>query len=109
MMAENRPNVVAIVVDGQKANSLPLYGFPVVQTPHRERLAAEGVLFQHAYATCSKSHKNGWTICKIGPRCCKYQAWVRKSAAFDVLLLCIGKGLAPWGTWPNWLVSLSGC
>jgi hypothetical protein len=33
------PNVVIIMVDEQKANSLPLYGNPLVQTPSLERLA----------------------------------------------------------------------
>ena len=46
------PNVVIILVDEQKANSLPLYGNPVVRTPNLERLAEGGVLFDQAYATC---------------------------------------------------------
>jgi arylsulfatase len=48
----DQPNVVVIMVDEQKANSLPLYGNPIVRTPNLERLAAGGVLFDHAYATC---------------------------------------------------------
>jgi arylsulfatase A-like enzyme len=46
------PNVVILMVDEQKANSLPLYGNPVVRTPNLARLAEEGVLFDQAYATC---------------------------------------------------------
>ena len=45
------PNIVIIMVDEQKANSLPMYGNPIVQTPHLEALAASGVQFNHAYAT----------------------------------------------------------
>ena len=52
MIASPAPNVVIILVDEQKADSLPLYGNPIVKTPNLERLAAEGVLFNHAYATC---------------------------------------------------------
>jgi arylsulfatase A-like enzyme len=48
----NTPNVVVIMVDEQKANSLSLYGNPLVQTPNLDRLADEGVLFDRAYATC---------------------------------------------------------
>ena len=48
----HKPNIVLIMVDEQKANSLPLYGNPVVRAPNLQRLAAEGVLFTHAFATC---------------------------------------------------------
>ncbi len=51
-MAADRPNVVIIMTDEQKATSLPLYGNSVVQAPNLERLAAEGMLFTHAHATC---------------------------------------------------------
>lgn len=45
-------NVVVIMTDEQKATTLPLYGNPVVQTPNLERFGAEGIVFEHAYATC---------------------------------------------------------
>ena len=51
-MNAREPNVVIIMVDEQKADSLPLYGNPIVQAPNLARLAGEGVLFRQAYATC---------------------------------------------------------
>jgi arylsulfatase A-like enzyme len=51
-MSISQPNVIVIMVDEQKANSLPLYGNPIVRTPNLQRLAEEGVLFDQAYATC---------------------------------------------------------
>ncbi|MCC6407273.1 MAG: sulfatase-like hydrolase/transferase [Planctomycetes bacterium] len=42
------PNVVLIVVDALRADVLSCYGHPRVQTPHIDRLAREGVLFERA-------------------------------------------------------------
>lgn len=64
-------NVVLIVADDH-GRDLGAYGNPVIQTPHLDALASEGVLFTHAFATtasCSASrsvilsgmhnHRNG--------------------------------------------------
>ena len=51
-MSNDRPNVVIIMVDEQKATSLPLYGNPVVKAPNLLQLASEGVQFEQAYSTC---------------------------------------------------------
>ncbi len=51
-MSSKKPNVVVIMVDEQKAGSLPLYGNVDVQTPNLETLAEGGVCFEHAYTTC---------------------------------------------------------
>ncbi len=56
----NRPNVVFIVVDDLN-NTLGCYGHPVVQTPHVDRLAEEGILFENAhcnYAVCNPSRSS---------------------------------------------------
>lgn len=52
-----RRNVVFIVVDDLNT-ALSVYGNPVVRTPNFERLAAHGVVFEHAYSQfplCSPS------------------------------------------------------
>jgi N-sulfoglucosamine sulfohydrolase len=67
-----RPNVVLIVSDDHGRGDLGCYGNPVIQTPHLDRLAAEGVRFNNAFCTsasCSASrsvilsglynHRNG--------------------------------------------------
>ena len=51
-MSAGRPNIVFIMTDQQKRDSLSIYGNPIVQTPNLERLAAEGTIFDHAYSTC---------------------------------------------------------
>ena len=48
--AAERPNVVWIVVDDMSPN-FSCYGETAIETPHVDRLAAEGVRFTRAYAT----------------------------------------------------------
>jgi len=48
-MSSERPNVLLIVVDQLTAFVLRAYGGDVARTPHIDRLAAEGVLFEQAY------------------------------------------------------------
>ena len=45
----NRPNILFIMSDQLIAALTGAYGHPVVQTPHLNRLAAEGVRFDSAY------------------------------------------------------------
>lgn len=47
---EDRPNILWICSDQQRFDSLGCYGNPFVQTPNLDRLAQEGVLFEHAYS-----------------------------------------------------------
>lgn len=42
-------NVLLITVDTLRADRLGCYGYATAQTPHIDRLAAEGALFEHAY------------------------------------------------------------
>ena len=44
-----QPNILMIMADQLTALALPAYGHKVVRTPHLDRLAAEGVLFERAY------------------------------------------------------------
>jgi arylsulfatase A-like enzyme len=44
------PNVVVVCADTFRADYLGCYGNPWIQTPHLDRLAAEGVLFEECYA-----------------------------------------------------------
>ncbi len=44
-----RPNVLLITCDQWRGDSLSAAGHPVVQTPHADALAAEGVLFRRHY------------------------------------------------------------
>ena len=44
-----RPNIILIMTDQQKRDSLSVYGNPVCCTPNLERLASEGVIFDDAF------------------------------------------------------------
>ncbi|MDA7510322.1 sulfatase [Verrucomicrobia bacterium] len=49
--AEERPNIVFLLSDDQATYSVGSYGNPDVQTPHLDRLAAQGLSFDHHYDT----------------------------------------------------------
>jgi arylsulfatase A len=55
--AERQPNIVLILADDLGWSDLGCYGADLVETPHIDRLAADGVRFTHAYAmsVCSPS------------------------------------------------------
>ena len=46
------PNVIILTVDQLAARCLSLYGGDVLPTPNIDRLAAEGVAFDHMVSTC---------------------------------------------------------
>src|SRR5690349_7189891 len=48
---EKRPNLIFILTDDQRWDSLGLTGNPVVKTPNIDRLAAEGTFFPNATVT----------------------------------------------------------
>ena len=53
MSQPSRPNIVFIVTDTQGREVVSAYGErPGVHTPHIDRLAAQGVLFENSFATC---------------------------------------------------------
>ena len=52
------PNIICIVVDDLRWDELGCAGHPYVRTPHIDRLAKEGTMFNNAFATiplCSPS------------------------------------------------------
>ena len=50
-LVSDQPNVVFVLADQLRAASLPLYGETQIQTPHLDRLAAEGVVLDHCIST----------------------------------------------------------
>ena len=53
-----RPNIVFVITDDQRWDSLGVTGHPFARTPHIDRLAREGVLFRNSFVTtplCSPS------------------------------------------------------
>lgn len=55
VMAAGRPNIIYIFTDQQTASAMSCAGNPDVHTPHLDRLAAAGILFQNAYCTAPLS------------------------------------------------------
>ncbi len=53
LAADGPPNLVFIVADDLRWNTLGCMGDPIVQTPNIDRLAAEGVLFENCFVTTS--------------------------------------------------------
>lgn len=47
------PNVVIFIADDQGMGDLSCYGHPTLKTPHIDRLAREGMLFESAFLTIS--------------------------------------------------------
>lgn len=60
----NQPNVIVIMSDQMKATASHLYGSAFCQTPSLERMANEGVLFEHAvtpHPLCVPCRVSFWT------------------------------------------------
>jgi arylsulfatase len=59
-----QPNILVIMTDQQKATASHLWGNAFCQTPHLARLAAEGVLYEHAitpHPLCMPARVAFWT------------------------------------------------
>ncbi|MGZ0708909.1 sulfatase-like hydrolase/transferase [Coraliomargarita sp. W4R53] len=59
-----QPNVIFILTDDQRFDSLGMTEHPVTETPHIDRLAEEGVFFKNAFVTspiCGPSRANIFT------------------------------------------------
>src|SRR5690554_8109529 len=72
-IGQQKPNIILIVSDDHSYQTISAYGSKFTQTPHIDRIASEGVLFNQAYVTNSicgpsraviltgkHSHKNGF-------------------------------------------------
>ena len=72
--AQQRPNIVYIMTDDHTAQMMSCYGNSPIQTPNLDRIAQEGVRFNHSFVanslsgpsracmiTGKLSHKNGFT------------------------------------------------
>lgn len=51
--AANKRNIIFILIDDMRADSMSCMGHPFLKTPNLDRLANGGVLFNHAYVTTS--------------------------------------------------------
>ena len=62
--ARERPNILFLMTDQQRYDSLGCYGFQAAHTPNLDRLATEGVVFEHDYVNnpiCTPSRASMFT------------------------------------------------
>ena len=52
-MPETRPNIILIMTDQQRYDTIGALGFPHVDTPHLDRLAREGTWFTNLFVTAA--------------------------------------------------------
>ena len=60
-ITDQRPNFVLVIADDMNWDDCGAYGHPAVRTPNIDRLASQGLLFEHAYLTtnsCSPSRSS---------------------------------------------------
>jgi len=48
-----RPNIIFILTDDQRWDALGVMGNPIIKTPHMDKLASAGILFENSYVTTS--------------------------------------------------------
>jgi arylsulfatase A-like enzyme len=63
-MEAKKPNILVIMTDQQRYDSLGCYGFKGIPTPNLDRLAEEGVLYENCYANnpiCTPSRASFFT------------------------------------------------
>ena len=49
--AADRPNIIYLMTDDQRADTLGCMGNPIIHTPNIDKMAAQGVLFKNAFVT----------------------------------------------------------
>jgi len=59
---ENPPSVLIVTVDTLRADHVGAYGSKVTQTPHIDRLAEEGIVFEHAAAPMPLTRPSHFTL-----------------------------------------------
>jgi len=70
-----RPNILFVMADQQRFDTIAALGNPLIYTPHLDRLVARGVSFTRAYSTCPVCVPARYTI-RTGcepPRTASYQ------------------------------------
>jgi arylsulfatase A-like enzyme len=55
----DRPNILLIMTDQQRTDSLSCYGGTAIDTPNIDRLASEGVRFENCYANNPSARQAG--------------------------------------------------
>lgn len=86
-MVRSKPNIILIMTDQQRYDSLGCYGNSQVYTPNINRLASEGILFENCYVqnpVCAPSR--ACIVTGRYPRICRLNANGRPLPKDEVLL-----------------------
>ncbi len=102
-----RPNIVFVLADDQRADMMSCSGNPYVKTPHFDRMAKEGVMFENAFvnvAVCSPSRAcflTGKNPHQVGAPCIIHnaQTFHRTEIPFPQRLHDAGYSTAHFGKW----------
>jgi arylsulfatase A-like enzyme len=83
--ADNRPNLLFLLADDQRADTIAAFGNPYIRTPNLDRLAHSGLAFSRAYmqgalnpATCMPSRAmllSGRSLFRIDERLTRDETW----------------------------------
>jgi arylsulfatase A-like enzyme len=99
-MAEARPNIIFIITDQQRYDTIHALGYAYMDTPHLDRLVREGVVFSQCHitaASCAPSRASLFTgyyphttgILKNADRWTR--SWVERLAAAGYYCVNVGK------------------
>jgi len=102
-----RPNIVFVLSDDQRADMMSCMGNPYIQTPHFDRMAKEGLLFENAFvnsAVCSPSRASfltGKNPHQVGAPCIIHnaQTFHQNEKTFPQRLHDDGYATAYFGKW----------
>ena len=106
--AADRPNILFVIADDWSFGHAGAYGCDWVQTPNFDRIAAQGVLFTHAYtpnAKCAPSRsiiltgRHSWQLEAAANHVCyypeKYGSFMQRLEAAGYTSASTGKGWGP--------------
>lgn len=104
LAGQKRPNIVFILTDDHRWDALGCMGHPFVQTPHLDRIAREGVLFENAFVTtslCSPSRASFITgqYAHTHGVVTNHTPWENQNTTFLELLKTSGYDTAFIGKW----------
>ena len=63
-MSDRPPNIILIITDQQRYDTIRALGFPYVDTPHLDRLVSKGIAFTNCHITgpsCAPSRASFFT------------------------------------------------
>ena len=102
-----RPNIVFVLSDDQRADMMSCTGNPYISTPHFDRMAKEGLLFENAFVNCAvcspsrASFLTGKNPHQVGVPCIisNAQTFQQNEKTFPQLLHDAGYKTAHFGKW----------